>query len=324
MLDPLGAADAMSTSPQTPFDTLFAQLTQGMSPPAPARRVVNVVGYDVDAQHTSAERVVWIPRGFRTEFQPFEIPGATTPYRQAWQWDVSIYGVSLDRLGAMHSLLVAWLDIMAGPALGSPPSDDAAPALLRGTVDLAALVYPYSGLAGLSIAVTVPGARSLEFPSTPLATPQAISDAVNAAALAATGPVQFIRARIIRDGAEQYLELLLPTDPTGTAGATLTIDPDAANSACAILGFSAGDDNITATGTPPTRPYRPGYFVADTITPGVRGGDASAQGWGAIVQVTLYRPIVSLQSLVGVIADTPLQVIATGGDTPDENVVDIA
>lgn len=311
----------MSTSPQTPFDTLFAQLTQGMSP-AHGSKVVNNVGYDTDAQHTQVERLAWIPRRIRSEFQPFEIPGVTTPRRQAWTFDVSICGNSLVRLGALHSLLVGWLDIEVGPELGCPPSDDAAPAILRGTVDLATLVYPYSGLAGLSIAVTVPGARSIAFPMSPLTSPLDIALAVNQTALAATGPVQFVRGRIVRDGASLFLELLLPTDPTGTTGATLTIDPTAANSACAALGFSSGDSNITATGTPPTTLYRPGYQVAESIEPGIRGGDGSAQMWGAIFPATLYLPIVSLQSLTGVIAETEVQVNAIGGETPPERAID--
>ncbi len=312
----------MSSSTQTPFDELFAQLTQGMSPPAPSPRVVNVVGYPADAQHTQAERVAWIPRVIRNEFQPFEIPGAVTPYRQAWVFDVSIYGGSLDRLGALHALLVAWLDIEVGPALGCAPSDDATPALLRGTVDLAQLPYPWFGLVGKSIAVTSPGARSLDFPIVALASPLEIALAVNRAALASTGPVQYIRARLVREGVAIYLELILPSDPLATVGAVLTLDPMAANSACAQLGFSSRFDNITATGAPPSRLYRPGYQIAESIEPGIRGGDGSAQSWGAIVPVTLHRPIVSLQSLIGVIAETEIQIAVTGGDT-EETVVDV-
>jgi len=311
----------VSTPPLTPFNRVFAKLTQGMSA-ARGSRVVNEVGWQKDAQHTTEDRLVWIPQGLAPEQQHFEIPGATTPFLQASRFDVSIYGSSYDRLSGLHSLLVAWLDIVQGPPQGGPPSEDSAPAVLRGTVDLATLVYPYSGLVGLSIKVTLPGARDIAFPSTPVTGPRDIATAINVAAQAASGPVAYLRARIVKDGPARYLELILPSDPLGTAGATLTIDPAAANSACAALGFSSGDSNITDTGTPPTRPYAPGYFVGDTEAPGIRGENTSAQGLGVIVPVTLYRPIVSWEFPQGVIASTEIQIAATGGDTPDEVVID--
>jgi len=312
----------MSGPPITPFDPIFAQLTQGMSA-AVGTRIVNLVGYEADAQHTRADRVMWIPRGIATEQQHFELPGATTPWRQGCPFDVSIYGSSLARLYEMHALLVAWLDLIVGPPQGGPPSDDAAPAVLRGTVDLAALLYPYAGLMGLSISVTAPGARSLALPASPVASPQAIATAINLAAQAASGPVQYVLARIVKDGAHRYLELLLESNPLGPPAATLTIDPTAANSACAALGFSSADDNITATGAAPTTPYRPGYYVGPSEEPWMRGGDAASQGWGMIVPVTLYQPIVSIQFITGVIAAIELQIAATGGDAPDEVVVDV-
>lgn len=310
------------TQPITPFADLFAQLSQGMSA-AGSVPVVNDVGWQKDAQHTTVDRLAWIPRSVASEPQDFELPGAVTPWRQACRFDVSIYGSSLDRLLGLHALMVGWLDLLVGPPRGAPPSDDAAPATIRGTVDLAALVYPYSDLAGLSIAVTEPGARSLSFPLTPLSSPQAIASAINVAAQAESGPVAGVRARLVADEEQLFLELLLPTDPLGTAGATLTIDPDADDSACAELGFSSDDDNVSATGTPATYPYRPGYMVDASAEPGIRGGDLSAQGWGVIVPVTLYRPIPSMQFVTGVIGERPLQVVATGGDTPEEPVVNI-
>lgn len=309
------------TQPITPFDGVFAQLTQGMSAAGYAK-VVNNVGTQNDTQHTTVDRLAWIPVGVAAEQQHFEIPGATTPWRQACRFDVSVYGSSLERVLGLQALLVAWLDLIVGPPQGGPPSEDSTPAELTGVEDLAALAYPYSGLSGLSIKVTVPGARALTFSSTPLANPQAIATAINVAAMATSGPTSLLRARIIKDGAARYLELIMPSDPLGTTAATLTIDPAAANSACAILGFSAGDNNITDTGTAPVVPYRPGYLV-EPSTPEVRGGDLSTQGWGLIVPVTLYRPIVSMEFPQGVIASTEVKVIATGGDTADETVIDV-
>lgn len=312
----------MSTPPLTPFNRVFAKLTQGMSA-ARGTRVTNEVGWQKDAQHTTDDRLVWIPRRLSPEQQHFELPGVTTPFRQASAFNVSIYGSSYDRLSGLHSLLVAWLDIVQGPPQGGTPSEDSTPAVLRGTVDLTTLVYPYSGLVGLTIKVAVPGARDVAFPSTPLAGPQDIANAINVVAQAFSGPDAYLRARIVKEGAARYLELLLPSDPLGTVGATLTIDPMAANSACAALGFSSGDSNITATGTPPTRPYAPGYLVGDSEEPGIRGENTAAQGWGVVVPVTLYRPIVSWEFPQGVIASTELQVSATGGDIPDEVVIDV-
>ncbi len=261
----------MSTPPLTPFDSILARLTQGMSA-AHSSPIVNIVGWQLDTMAT-VDHIQWIPGNVSVDQQHFQIPGTTTPWRQVVLFDVHVQGSSLDRVLGLHSLLVAWLDIIVGPPQGGPPSSDETPAVLTGTADLAALSYPYSGLAGLSIKVTVPGARTLTFPSSPLATPQAIATAINLAAMATRGPTSLVRARIVKEGAERYLELLTPSDPLGTAGSTLTIDPTAANSACAALGFSSGDTNITDTGTPPVRPYAPGYVVGTTTPPGIRGGE---------------------------------------------------
>lgn len=311
----------MSTAPLTPFDSILAQLTQGMSA-ARSSPIVNIVGWQLDSMAT-VDHLQWIPGNISVEQQHFQIPGATTPWRQAVPFDVHVQGSSLDRVLGLHSLLVAWLDIIVGPPQGGPPSGDETPAALTGVIDLAGLTYPYSGLAGLSIKVTSPGARSLAFPLTPLANPQAIATAINLAAMATHGPTSMIRARIVKEDAARYLELLMPTDPLGTVGSTLTIDPAAANSACAELGFSADDDNITDTGTPAARPYAPGYAVGPTSAPGIRGGEASAQTWGLVVPVTLYLPIVSMAFPQGVIASTELVVEASGGDEQTETVIDV-
>src|SRR5688572_7602555 len=101
LLHALAKAVAVTT-PQTPFDLLFAQLSQGMSATGSAA-VVNEVSTKKDAEHTTAERVVWIPRSVAVEQQHHEIPGAVTPWRQACSWDVSIYGDSLDRALEIHS-----------------------------------------------------------------------------------------------------------------------------------------------------------------------------------------------------------------------------
>lgn len=308
------------TQPLGPFNTLFAQLSQGMSVVG-GRPVVNELGWQNDTQHTTAERVVWIPESVGVGFQPFQLAGQKDPYRQVSGFNVSLYGDSYDRVLELHGLLVGWLDVLVGPAQGCAPSDDATPAVLRGVVDLADLNYPLSDLIGTRINVAAPLARALAFPGTALDAPQAIATAVNLAAIAAG---LLVRARLHHaDTGEAYLELLLPTDPLGTVGATLTINPDVAGSACETLGFSADDDNLTATGTAPTWPYRPGYEVDKTAVPGPRGGNAASSGWGMVVPVTLYRPIASMHYLTGVIADTPTEVVATGGSEPDEIVIDI-
>ncbi len=318
------------TQPVSPFNTLLAQLTQGMSA-ARGQRVPNELGWQKGAQHTTEERVVWKPAPLDVQSAPFQLPDLTTPWRQASNFLVEIMATSYDRVLEIHALLVAWLDLIVGPPMGSVPSDDAVPARIRGTEDLNLLAFPYSGLIGKTLDFVAPLKRTFEFPAGDLANVDAIAAAINAQSYVSrtNAPAQAAAlptiARIAREGDAAYLELMLPTDPLGTVGATLSVNTATADSACPILGIEGNDSDIaTNTGTAPTRPYRPGYFVGESQEPGVRGGDLSSQGWGVIVPVTLYRPIVSMQFLRGVVLETPTEVVATGGDTPDETVVDIA
>src|SRR5690242_11778345 len=105
MLDAVDPPDAMSTPPLSPFDALFAQLSQGMSA-ARGSPVVNLVSWQIDAQTTSVDRVQWLPLGVDVEEQNFELPGLTTPWRQACRFEVHIYGSSFDRVLGLHGLLV--------------------------------------------------------------------------------------------------------------------------------------------------------------------------------------------------------------------------
>jgi hypothetical protein len=277
-----------------------------------------VVGYDVDAQHTTAERVVWIPAKLGVESASFQLPGMVTPWKQASRFLVSIYGTSYGRVLQIHSLLVGWLDLLVGPPMGSVPTGDEQPATIRGSADLSLISYPTISFAGLTLDFLAPLKRTIAFPSAALNGPNDIASAFNTAAVAAA--LQY-RARIVRVGAAKCLEVILPTDPLGTTGATYTLDPNTTSSACPLLGITGSDGgNAVATGTPPTGPYRPGYYVGES-EPGPRGGDLQAGGWGAIVPVALYLPIPSLVDVVGVILDTSTDVLATGGDTPDETVV---
>lgn len=315
--------DARVTQTVTPFNHLLAQLSQGMSAQR-GQRVVNEFGWQSDAQHTTEERVVWIPAPLGVESQAFQLPGMVTPWRQASRFDVSLYGSSYDRLLEIHSLLVAWLDLLVGPPMGNNPSDDAAPAIIRGHADLALLTYPYSGLIGKTLDFSRPLKRTLTFPGTPIANVRSIAAAINAASVAAAQP---IRARIAFDGDEAYLELLYPTDslvyPIKTSapevGASLSMFTTTPTSAAGIFGIHGeGDEQIaTGIGTAPSTPYRPGYSVG-SATPGPRGMNLESQACGAIVPVVLYRPIVSLQYLVGVILETPFEVLVAGGSEPDE------
>ncbi len=305
------------TQPVSPFNRLFAQLTQGMSA-ARGQRVVNELGWQKDAQHTTEERAVWIPGPVGTEPQAFQLPDMTTPWRQASRFDVAIYGSSYDRFLTMHGLLVAWLDLLEGPPMGSVPSGDETPATIRGASDLNLLAFPYSGLAGLTLDFVRPLKRTLTFPGTPLASVNAIAATINA--LAAAVPLNY-RARIVREDGEAFLELLLPTDPLGTEGSALSLTTLPATSANDVFSFPVDDGGVASgVGTPATEPYRPGYLIGEG-TPGPRGMDLQSQGVGAVVPVTLYRPIVSIQFLAGVVLETPIEVLVTGGSEPDETVV---
>lgn len=303
------------SQPRHPFERLFAQLTQGMS--ADGAKVINDLGPFAAAQYDAADRLEWIPDGVVTVNREFQLPHAITPHDQASDFLVRIYGGSYWRALDLHSLLVGMLDLLIGPPQGCAPSQDETRALLIGAVDLDALSYPYSGLVGRTLDVTTDGLkRALAFPGSALGSPQAIADAVTAAANAIRLNVH---AFLKKDGAELRLALYSATDPLGAVGASIVLDPTPTSSACAPLGFTAGDGNLTAQGTPASTPYRPGYVV-ESARPGPRGGDVATTTWGLEVPVRLFRPIKSMQWLVGTIQTVPIAVTATDGQGPPETI----
>ncbi len=271
----------MTASPQTPFDGLFARLSQGMSaegsPP-----IAHEVGTAADAEHTADDRVVWIPVGLTPVVRPFQMPDGASPDDQAWDWEVSIYGASLARVGEMHSLLVGWLDTLIGPEQGAPGSADAAAPVLTGSVDLGQWLYPTSLLDAAVLTLSEPRAISLTLPAGTLASPRAVAGAVNAALRGASLP---ITAALSRSGASAFLRLEGPVSPTSSTPATITVS---VGGAADILGIAG-----TATGTAATQPYRPGYVIGRS-KPGPRGGTVDAGGWGVIVPVRLFVPIYSV------------------------------
>ena len=303
----------MSAAPVTPFAPLFAQLTQAMSaegsPP-----VRHEIGTQRDAAHTADDRIVWImgPPGTGIEVveRPFQLPGDVTPDDQAWDFLVSIYGYDLTRAGSLHALLVASLDNIVGPPEGAAPSDDYAPAELTGTVDLRAWLWPSLALSGLALTFVAPYPVTVAMPAASLASPVDAAVAIRDALRAIGSPVLVGLARGA-DG-ERFLRLSIPADPLGTVAPTITLDPDAADSACAVLGI----DGTPAIGAAPTMPYRPGYRVGKS-EPGPRGGTVEAGAWGLVVPVRLYLPIRSLSYVPAIIQQTAFTVAAatdTGED----------
>lgn len=271
----------MTASPSTPFDDLFARLSQGMSaegsPP-----VLHEVGTAADAEHTADDRVVWIPVGLSAVVRTFQQPDGASPDHQAWDWNVSIYGETLARVGELHSLLVGWLDLLIGPEQGAPASTDATAPAIDGTVNVGAWLYPSHTLASAVLTLTEPRAIALTLPAGSLGHPRAIAGAIATALRDAELP---ITAALTRSGAEAYLRLEGATSPDGTDPATITV---ADSGAGALLGLAG-----TSTGTAATQPYRPGYSVGKS-QPGPRGGTVDAGGWGLIVPVRLYTPIYSV------------------------------
>lgn len=306
----------MSTSPITPFDTIFARLTQGMSaegsPP-----VRHEIGTQADAAHTADDRIVWIPDGIETVIRPFTLPADVTPDDQAWDFKVSIYGSDLARVGALHSLLVGWLDLLVGPEQGAPPSEDAAPAELTGSVDLGAFLYPWTGLDGLALTFLSPYPVTVQMPAGSLASPVAVALAIRDALRAIGSPV-LVTLDKGEDGA-RCLRLSLPADVLATDPPTIALDPTAPLSACDALGF----DDAPAIGAAPSMPYRPGYKVAKS-QPGPRGGTVDAGAWGLIVPVRLFLPIRSMSFVPAMIQRVSITVAAatsTGENIAVENPV---
>lgn len=298
---------------RSPFDLLFAQLTQGMtardtsaSGQKRSTPITNELGRQKDAAQTQADRLVWVARDVAIRERPFLLPQDNSQNDQVTTFDVAIYGSSFARVLDLHAWMAGVIDNLIGPPMGCAPSDDTAPATLTGTVDLATLVYPFAGLAGLSLQVTLPLSRSLAFADS-YADPVAIAVGINVAARAAK--LDILASLTWGDDGARFLVLTMPQDALDPRAHTLTIDPDAASSACSVLGFSAGDGNITAATTPASSPYRPGYLIGPSSKP-VSGGDLDSSGWGMTVPVELRRPTISTHYLLGMIQSTPFDVFA--------------
>jgi hypothetical protein len=173
-----------------PFHELFAQLTRLMS--TSGYPVRHDFGTQADAEHTSVDRVVWIPGAVGSRDMPFTLPNDDIAGQQTCAFQVSLYAGSYLHLVSLHSSLGGNLDVLQGPPQGAPPSQDG------------------------------------------------------------------------------------------------------------------------------TRPYRPGYTLGES-SPGPRGGDATARGWGMIVPVTLYAPMRSTQSPLAPIQRVLRRSFAEGADgaTPE-------
>jgi hypothetical protein len=147
-----------------------------------------------------------------------------------------------DGAGGVAQATVAYDGVTAIETIVIPAEP---PAVLRGTVDLAALSYPYSGLATKHLDFTAPASKTITF-GTGYTSAQAIADDFNA--LAAAAPLA-VRARLAQDVAgHAYFELY---STAGGASITATIDATASD-ADTVLGFSSGANNLTATGAAAT------------------------------------------------------------------------
>ncbi len=304
------------SQPLTPFDLLFAQLTQGMTARAGSKAtpITNEVGTFADAMQTQADRLVWITKKIAIKDRPFCLPQDVSQNDQAVTFDVAIYGSSLLRVLDMHGWLAGILDLLIGPMPGCAPSTDHVGAVLTGDVDLMSLSYPYDGLDGLSLAFLAPALRSVTFAGS-YGSPVEIAAAVNVLARAQRLGVL---ASLVRsdDAAQAFLCLTSPQDPLDPRAHAMTLDPDAAGSACGVLGFASSSHNVTASTTPASTPYRPGYAIGEG-QPGPRGGDLASSSWGIVVPIELRRPSVSTAYRLGMILTTPSTV-----ETDDEIVVD--
>ncbi len=303
----------MSTAPLTPFDDLFAKLTQAMSaegsPP-----IRHEVGTQASSVFTADERVIWVMgpagTGIETVVRPFQLPDCASPNDQAWDWRVEIHGPSLLRVGEIHSLLVGWTDLLIGPEQGAAPSADATPAEAVGTVDLATLSYPTSDLDGLALTFTLPYPLTVTMPAGPLDSPIALAVAVGQA-LRASG-IGVLVALDRGDTTERYLRLTMPADPLTDIAPTFALDPAAADSACAVLGF----DDTPAIGSAPTMPYRPGYKIGKSE--GAKGGTVDAGAWGLVVPVRLFQPVKALVFPPAIIQR--VQLLTSAATSTGENI----
>lgn len=272
----------MSASPATPFDALFAQLTEAMS--TSGARVPNEVGTQSDTITTGDERVVWVPSKIATVIRPFNFAPSVTPTDQAWDWTVQIYAPSLQRAGEIHALLVAWLDLIIGPEQGCAPSDDGADAVLLGSTNLRAWLWPSSLLDGLSLTFAAPYALTVAMPTGALAGPVEAAVAIQAALVAASCPVLCSLRRDRTEGTAS-IALSLPFDPLVTVAPVVQVE---AGDAATLLGLSTD----AATGASPSYPYRPGYVVGDFDGP--KGGTLDAGQWALSGPVRLFLPVRSV------------------------------
>jgi len=316
-----------TSAPRHPHEVLFAKLSQAMS--APGAVVRHDLGPKAAAAAGVGDRIEWIPVALRAAPARFQFPGGITAADQVIDYEVTIHGSSFARMLELHAQLAATLENLIGPEGGSPPSDDAAPATLTGAVDLTTFSYPFSGLIGTTLNVLADGlARALSLPSSPVASPRAIVDALNMAsnAVPAAGMSGALRYNAhfridIGVAGEEYLGIYsatVLTDPF-PSGATLILDPATLTSACGMLGFSSLEGNISSTGTGPSKRYQPGYQIGESDKP--TGGNLVAGGWAVVLPVTLYQPIMAERYLVGTIQTVPLTVTnSVDGTSPDESI----
>ena len=118
------------------------------------------------------------------------------------------------------------------------------PAILRGTVDLAALSYPYAGLHSKHLDFTAPGSKVITWSASTQSSAQDIADSFNAAAVAA--PLA-VRARLAQGTGTQLGQVFLELYSTGVGTSTaLTIDL-AASDADTVLGFGSSNHDTTGT-----------------------------------------------------------------------------
>lgn len=103
------------TDPREPFEVLLAQLTDAM-------KVRHDFGTVADAEHTSEDRIAWIPHepnGIGFEAPRFKIPNAEVTEFMLCRFDVSVYAGSPSAVYQRVKDLAGWLDMLAGPRQGS-------------------------------------------------------------------------------------------------------------------------------------------------------------------------------------------------------------
>lgn len=103
----------MSTAKGTPFDDLFASLTEKMGIPHTA---------SPDTDPSQRERVEWDNNG-GTGLEPigYTIPGTVTIGRQGVEYQVSVHGSSELEVLTRAGEIAGWLDVLIGPPQGAPP-----------------------------------------------------------------------------------------------------------------------------------------------------------------------------------------------------------